>query len=145
MIRSLIDQYKTDGIVINLCLFDWEFCSMGTISALKELGAPYLMPYRNNSGVVGTIHRFAAGDRLKGAIPCVLEGAGGTAPYTVVIAACHKREHGKFGSTAPQDRFIGFTTNMPWVDVIICAVRWGIEPAQRLVSYGVMGEGGKLV
>ena len=134
MVRSLIDQCMQDGIVIKLCLFDREFFSVRTISALNELGVPYLMPCRNSPRVVETFNRFDQDDPPKDAIPCILEGADGTAPYNMVVAARRKRDPGKAQSRAPQDRFIGFATNMPWVDVIIYAVRWGIESAYAWIE-----------
>lgn len=129
MVRSLIDQCVKDGIVIKLCLFDREFFSVRTISALNDLGIPYLMPCRNSQGVVETLNRFDQGGPPKDAIPCTIEGADGTAPYNMVVATRRRRDPGKSRSTAPEDRLIGFATNLPWVDVIIYAVRWGIESA----------------
>ena len=134
MVRSLVDQCGKDGITIKLCLFDREFFSVRTVSALNELGVPYLMPCRNSPGVVGTLNGFGDGSPPRDAVPCILEGADGTAPYNMVVVDRRRRDRGKSGSTAPQDRLIGFATNLPWVDVIIYAVRWGIESAYAQIE-----------
>lgn len=134
MVRALIDQCGKDGIVIKLCLFDREFFSVRTISVLNELGIPYLMPCRNSPGVVWTLNGCGDISPPRDAIPCRLEGADGTAPYNMVVVARRRREKGKSGSTAPEDRLIGFATNLPWVDVIIYAVRWGIESAYAQIE-----------
>ena len=134
MVRSLIDQCMKDGIVIKLCLFDREFFTVQTISALNELGIPYLMPCRNSQGVVETLNRFDQGGPPRDAIPCTLKGADGTASYNMVVTTRRKRDSGKSKSKAPEDRFIGFATNMPWVDVIIYAVRWGVESAYAQIE-----------
>lgn len=134
MVRSLVDQCGKDGIVIKLCLFDREFFSVRTLSALDKLGVPYLMPCRNSPGVVGTLNGFVEGSPPRDAVPCRLEGAEGTAPYNMVVVDRRRRDRGKSGSTAPEDRLIGFATNLPWVDVIIYAVRWGIESAYAQIE-----------
>ncbi len=134
MVRSLIDQCMKDGIVIKLCLFDREFFTVRTISALDEMNIPYLMPCRNSHGVVETLNRFDQGGLPKNAIPCILKGADGTATYNMVVTARRKRDPGRSESKAPEDRFIGFATNLPWVDVIIYAVRWGIESAYAQIE-----------
>ena len=134
MVRSLIDQCMEDCIVIKLCLFDREFFTVRTIAALNEMNIPFLMPCRNSPGVVETLNLFDQDDPPKDAIPCILKGADGTAPYNMVVAARRKRDPGKSESKAPEDRFIGFATNLPWVDVIVYAVRWGIESAYAQIE-----------
>ena len=134
MVRALIDQCMKDGIIIKLCLFDREFFSVQTVSALNELDVPYLMPCRNSPRVVETLNRFGDGPLPRDAVPCRLEGADGIAPYNMVMAVRRRREKGKSVSTAPEDRIIGFATNLPWVDVICYAVRWGIESAYAQIE-----------
>ena len=92
------------------------------------------MPCRNSHGVVETLNRFDQGGLPKNAIPCILKGADGTATYNMVVTARRKRDPGRSESKAPEDRFIGFATNLPWVDVIIYAVRWGIESAYAQIE-----------
>ena len=82
MVRSPIDQCVMDGIVIKLCLFDREFFSVQTVSALNELGVPYLMPCRNSQRVAETPNRFDQGGPPKDDIPRILEGPTGLPPTT---------------------------------------------------------------
>ena len=120
------------GIQIRLCPFHREFFSAENISCLNELGINYLMPCRNTHGVVGSLRRFAA-DRRRDTLPCTLAGSGTAAPYNMVIVERRRRDPKK-APTAPENRYIGFATNMPWVDVIVYAVRWGIESGYARVE-----------
>ena len=132
MVRALMERCMADGIRIKMCLFDREFFSAENISNLNELGINYLMPCRNTHGVVESLRRFAA-DPRRDTLPCTLAGSGETAPYNMVVVERRSRDSKK-APTAPENRFIGFATNMPWVDVIIYAVRWGIESGYAKVE-----------
>lgn len=132
MVRALMEQCMADGIQIRLCLFDREFFSAENISGLNGLGINYLMPCRNTHGVVESLRRFAA-DPRRDTLPCTLAGSGATAPYNMVVVERRRRDPKKT-PTAPENRYIGFATNMPWVDVIVYAVRWGIESGYARVE-----------
>ena len=56
---------------IKLGLFDMEFFTVRTISAMNELGIPYPMHCRNSPGVVETLNRFDQGGPPRDAIPCI--------------------------------------------------------------------------
>ena len=132
MVRALMERCLADGIRIKLCLFDREFFSAGNASNLNELGINYLMPCRNTHGVVESLRRSAA-DPRRDTLPCTLAGSGEAAPYNMVVVERRRRDSRK-AHAAPENRYIGFATNMPWVDVIIYAVRWGIESGYARVE-----------
>ena len=80
-----------------------------------------------------------------------LQGNGVTASYNMVVAPRRKLDRKK-SATAAENKYIGFATNMPWVDVIVYTGRWGVEPGYANVeamraktrSRKVGGGGGRL-
>ena len=132
MVRALMERCMADGIRIKLCPFHREFFSAENISNLNEMGTNHLMPCSNTHGVVEGLRRFAA-DPRRDTMSCILTGRNVSSPYNMVIVERRRRDSRK-APTAPENRYIGFATNMPWVDVIIYAVRWGIESGYARVE-----------
>lgn len=132
MVRVIIQECLNYGIMIKLCLFDREFFSAENISNLNELNIPYLMPCRNTQGVVEKLRYFAT-NPVEDVLCSTLTGYNATASYNMVIAE-RKKSDSKKDEKLPENIYIGFATNLPWIDVITYAVRWGIESGYAMIE-----------
>ncbi len=132
MVRVIIQECLNYGIMIKLCLFDREFFSAENISNLNKLNIPYLMPCRNTHGVVEKLRYFAT-NPTENVLCNTLTGYNATASYNMVIAK-RKRYDSKKDEKLPEVQYIGFATNLPWIDVIAYAVRWGIESGYAMIE-----------
>ena len=125
MVRALMEWCVADGIRIKPYPFHREFFSAENIANLNGLGINYLMPCRKHARRGGEPAALCDGS-APGHQSCTLAGSGETAPYNMVIVERRSRDSKK-APAAPENRYIGFATNMPWLDVIIYTVRRGIE------------------
>lgn len=135
MVRDLVNMCRDVGARINTLLLDREFFSTGALEALGELNVHYLMPCTNTPGVKKALNEFAAGKR-QAVSENYLTGSKRRVAYTMIITE-RKKKKGKSGeeeTPAPEERFIGFATNVPNVDITKYASRWGIETGYSMIE-----------
>ncbi len=90
------------------------------------------MPCRNTHGVVEKLHYFAT-NPFEDVLYNTLTGYNATASYSIAIAK-RKKCNSKKDEKLPENMYIGFATNLPWIDVIVYAVRWGIESRYAMIE-----------
>ena len=118
---------------ISLIMMDSGFFSAETISYLREIDIPYLIPCRNTSGVVERLRDFAKDG--KSISEMVITSQSQSVPYTMVIVKREKKKKKKnHEELEPGEEFIGFATNRPSIDVKKYAKRWGIETAYAKIE-----------
>lgn len=133
-VRKIVCSARRTGAKVGTVMMDREFFAASVIAALDDMGVKYLIPCKNTDTVVFALAEFAAGRRdvTSGS---VVEGAAGTAPYTMVITERKKcRKDKKDGILLPHEMYIGFATNVPGVDADSYARRWGIETGYRMIE-----------
>ena len=125
-VRQILEGCIKRGIRIRLVLLDREFFTVESIRALKDLGLDYLMPCSNRPGVVSAIQEFAGG-RRRAVSENDLSGAGGSVSYTLVIDERRRRKKDPKSDPPPEERYIGFATSVPDIDVRVYGHRWVVE------------------
>ena len=99
-------------------LLDREFFFTRVFEALEKMGVDYLVPCKSMDIVVDAIAEFAAGRRPAISEMCITYAYEVSVRYTMIIAERKKRrkKSGKENSDgedlAPEEKFIGFVTNM---------------------------------
>ena len=88
------------------------------------------MPCVNTKGVVGALNEFAEFCRM-GISVNMLNGSGRQVPYILIIT---KRRSAKKSPTEPKEKFIGFATNVPDIDIAEYGKRWGIEMGYSMIE-----------
>ena len=111
--EKLFDILQENKIHIRVALFDRGFFSSGMLDLLNRRGIPYLIPCTNTQGVVCSLNEFSEFCRM-GVSVNILNGSGRRVPYILIIT---KRKSAKKSSTEPKDKFIGFATNIPDMDI----------------------------
>ena len=119
------------GIKIRLALFDREFFTTGTISLMNRLDIGYLMPCRNTKGVVDALDEFHEFKR-SGKSEYRISNKEESAPYTMIIAR-RTRAMEKIPNL-PKEKYIGFATNRPSIDLKEYTSRWAIETGYAMIE-----------
>lgn len=128
--ERLFSMLSDGKIRIKLALFDRGFFSTSMLDLLNTLGIPYLMLCVNTQGVVGALNEFAEFQRM-GVSVNMLNGSGKKVPYILIIT---NRRRTKDSLTEPKDKFIGFATNVPDIDIVEYDKRWGIETGYSMIE-----------
>lgn len=131
MVRGLLGLVREAGAKVKLVLLDREFFSTGVIQALTGMSVGYLMPCPNTPGVVEALNEFAAGQR-QSVSDHRLEGSGRRVPYHLIIA--DRKRNGKKPATLPKERFIGFATSVPDIDINLYSARRGMETGYAMIE-----------
>lgn len=131
MVRCILEMVHKTGCKIKLVLLDREFFSTGVIQEIIDMHVDYLMPCTNTTGVVGALNEFAAG-RRQAVSEHILIGSGRQVPYHMVITDRKKR--GKKPAILPKEKFIGFATSLPHIDINQYSSRWGIETGYSMIE-----------
>ena len=104
------------------------------------MGVGYLVPCKNTDIIVDAIAEFAAGMRIAPSEPCITNADGMSVRYTMIIAERKKKrkKSGKEKSDGvdlrPEEKFIGFATNMQLKDSELHSKRWDIETGYRMIE-----------
>ena len=125
MAHKLIERCMEHGMEIKLTMFDREFFTAENIRNLNRLGVNYVIPCRNTATVVEGLNLFAEG-KIGDAMRLTIRGDGVAASYNMVVAP-RRKIYRKKSAAAAENKHVGFATNMPRVDVIVYAGRWGVE------------------
>ena len=132
-VRQILAGCTGRGIRIRLVLLDREFFTVDAIRALNELGLDYLMPCSNRPGVVSAIREFAGGTRTA-VSENRISGEGGSVSYTLVIDERRRRKKNPKPDPPPEERYIGFATSVPDIDVRVYGHRWVVETGYSKVE-----------
>ena len=125
-VRQILEGCIKRGVRIRLVLLDREFFTVESIRVLKDLGLDYLMPCSNRPGVVSAIREYAVG-RRRAVSGNDLSGAGGSVSYTLVIDERRRRKKSPKSDPPPEEKYIGFATSVPDIDVRVYGHRWVVE------------------
>ena len=139
-VRSLIAVCRSVDCNIRAVLLDCEFFSTRVFEALGKMSVGYLVPCRNTDVVVDAISEFAAGRRPVASELCITNADGVSVRYAIIITERKKRrkKSGKEKSDgedlAPEEKFIGFVTNMQLKDSERYLKRVGIKTGYRMME-----------
>ena len=128
-LHALLESVGDAGARVRLVLLDREFFSIGAMESLQRHGVPFLIPCRNTGNVVAVLREFAQ-ERRGMMSKNVLEDGSRSLTYDMVIT---KRKSVK-DPTGPEERYIGFATNVSTAETGQYAARWGVETGYRLVE-----------
>ena len=133
-VRKLIDFVHQLGVKIGTLMMDREFFASSVMGALEDFGVTYLIPCKDTPGVIPRLAEFDAGKRAK-ISDSEISGVAGTIPYTMIVTKRKKPKKPKKGKELlPHEKYIGFATNKPDLDVEEYARRWGIETGYRMIE-----------
>ena len=116
------------GVRIRLILLDREFFTVDTLRALNDLSLDCSMPCSNRPGVVSAIRKFAGG-RRRAVSENRLSRNGGSVSYTLVIDERRRRKKNPKSDPPPEEKYIGFATSVPDIEV-------GVYGHRRVVETG---------
>ncbi len=131
-VRKLVDLARQAGANIKLVLLDREFFATDVMRTLDGMGVGYLVPSRNTDTVVNALDEFAAGRRGAVSELDITNSDGASFTYTILIM--ERRERKKDSKDESKNRYIGFATNMPDIDVAVYDQRWGIETGYKMLE-----------
>lgn len=132
-VRKIINCAQNTRVNIGIVMLDREFFTSKVIYTLHEMGMTYLIPCKNTDVTIDAIAAYATGDRQR-ISECVITGSEGKAvPYTIIITQ-RKKKRKKNVDLLPHEKYIGFATNVPDIDVKQYKKRWGIETGYRMIQ-----------
>ena len=146
-VRKIIQFCLDQGVKIDLLLLDRGFFSVDIINMLNDMGMNWLMPCVNTDGVVEALRDYAAGRRRAVEDYTLTSSKYKTAKFSMHIE--ERRRVGKKGGGRksqefaapddvqdlnPEDRYIGFASNLSIIDVKKYSRRWMIESSFRVVE-----------
>lgn len=129
-VRKIVNLARKTGIPLGTVMADREFFSSYVMSTLDKMNVEYLIPCKNTPAVIDALNEYVQGRRGK-ISQCVITGVDLTVPYAMIITKRKKKE-----SEAIEDRYIGFASNNPNVNITKYQYRWGIETGYRMVEDG---------
>ena len=144
IINLCLENVSAVGSRLGLILVDRGFFSVNSISEIERLSLEYLMPCTRTGRVKDSLCKFVV--KTLGSISKsdMTNSDKVTVQYHMIITKKKRvrkeSEKAKNGSTkakkadAPEDRYIAFATNAPWMDVEEYSKRWAIETCYRLVE-----------
>lgn len=132
-VGEILEGCPKRGIRIKLVMLDREFFTVECIQKLQDLNVDYLMPCSNRPGVISAINQFAAGERPD-VSENVLRGEKGFVSYHMVIAERRRRKKNPKPDPPPEEKYIGFATSIPDIDIEIYGHRWVVESGYAMVE-----------
>ena len=135
-VRKIVEQVKNAGVKPSLFLLDREFHSTDVIRTLDSMGVRYLIPGINTGPVKKALaHHASTGSKKVSKMSISNTENVSTSYYGVIVPrkrVSKKKKEKK--EPKPEEKFIMFATNAPWIDVEKYAMRWGIETGYRMVE-----------
>ena len=135
-VRTIIEQVHNAGVKPSLFLLDREFYSTDVIRTLDSMGVKYLIPGINTSRVKTTPEHHASTGSKKVSKMSISNPENASASYHGVIVPrkrISKKKREK-KDLKPEEKFIMFATNAPWLDVEKYAMRWGMETGYGMIE-----------
>ena len=137
IINLCLENVSAVGSRLGLILVDRGFFSVNSISEIERLSLEYLMPCIRTSKVKDSLHKFVT--KTLGPISKseITNSDKATIQYHMIITEkkrTRKESERTKKAGAPEDRYIAFATNAPWMDVDEYSKRWTIETCYRLVE-----------
>ena len=120
-----------------MILVDRGFFSVNSISEIERLSLEYLMPCIRTSKVKDSLHRFVTKTLGPISKSKMTNSDTVTVQYHMIITEkkrVRKESEKTKKAGAPEDRYIAFATNAPWMDVGEYSKRWTIETCYRLME-----------
>ena len=127
ILNSCLENVSAVGSRLGLILVDRGFFSVNSISEIERLSLEYLMPCTRTSRVKDSLRKFVAKTLGPISKSDMTNSDKATVQYHMIIAEKKRvrkeSEGAKNGSKkakkadAPEDRYIAFATNVPWIDV----------------------------
>ena len=135
-VRKIVERVRDVGANPGLFLLDREFYSTDVIRTLDTMGVRYLIPCVNTGPVKRALARHTSTGSKKVSRMSISAPEKVSALYYGVIVprkrtSKKKREKKDLN---PEEKFIAFATNIPWIDVEKYAMRWGIETGYRMIE-----------
>ena len=144
IINLCLENASAVGSRLGLILVDRGFFSVNSISEIERLSLEYLMPCTRTSRVKDSLRKFVAKTLGPISKSDMTNSDKVTVQYHMIITKKKRvrkeSERTKNGdkkakkADAPEDRYIAFATNAPWMDVKEYSKRWTIETCYRLVE-----------
>ena len=144
IINLCLENASAVGSRLGLILVDRGFFSVNSISEIEHLSLEYLMPCTRTSRVKDSLRKFVAKTLGPISKSDMTNSDKVTVQYHMIITKKKRvgKESEKAGNggrkvkkaDAPEDRYIAFATNAPWMDVGEYSKRWTIETCYRLVE-----------
>ena len=137
IINLCLENVSAVGSSPGLILVDRGFFSVNSISEIERLSLECLMPCIRTSKVKDSLHKFVT--KTLGPISKseITNSDKATIQYHMIITEkkrTRKESERTKKAGAPEDRYIAFATNAPWMDVDEYSKRWTIETCYRLVE-----------
>ena len=132
-VRKIVQFCEDVDVKPRLILLDMEFYSTDVMREPDGLGVQYLIPCINRDTVVEALRDYASGGRKAVSRMTMSNSDRKAVSYYAVVTDRKRRKSSK--SDAPEDRFIVFTTNARWVDVVRYGKRWSIETGYRMIEH----------
>ena len=137
IINLCLENVSAVGSRLGLILVDRGFFSVNSISEIERLSLEYLMPCIRTSKVKDSLHRFVTKTLGPISKSKMTNSDKATIQYHMIITEkkrVRKESERTKNAGAPEDRYIAFATNAPWMDVGEYSKRWTIETCYRLVE-----------
>ena len=137
IINLCLENVSTVGSRLGLILVDRGFFSVNSISEIERLSLEYLMPCTRTSRVKDSLRKFVAKTLGPISKSDITNSDKVTVQYHMIITKkkrVRKESEKAKKADAPEDRYIAFATNAPWMNVKEYSKRWTIETCYRLVE-----------
>ena len=137
IINLCLENVSTVGSRLGLILVDRGFFSVNSISEIERLSLEYLMPCTRTSRVKDSLRKFVAKTLGPISKSDITNSDKVTVQYHMIITKkkrVRKESEKAEKADAPEDRYIAFATNAPWMNVKEYSKRWTIETCYRLVE-----------
>ena len=144
IINLCLENASAVGSRLGLILVDRGFLSVNSISEIERLSLGCLMPCTRTSRVKDSLRKFVAKTLGPISKSDMTNSDKVTVQYHMIITKKKRagKESEKAGNggrkakkaDAPEDRYIAFATNAPWMDVEEYSKRWTIETCYRPVE-----------
>ncbi len=135
-VRKIIEQVRHAGVNPRLFLLDREFYSTDVIRTLDSTGVRYLIPCINTGPIKKALaHHASTGSKKVSKMSISNPDKISASYYGIIVPRkriSKKKKEKK--DLKPEEKFIMFATNAPWLDVEKYAMRWGIETGYRMIE-----------
>ena len=135
-VRKIVEHVRHAGVNPGLFLLDREFYSTDVIRVLDSMCVRYLIPGVNTGSVKKALARHASSGSKKVSKMSISNAEKVSASYYGVIVPRKRisKKKGEKKDLKPEEKFIMFATNAPWLNVEKYDMRWGIETGYRMVE-----------